>query len=112
MTNISNARLVDIVCKLLDGDSTEYKDPIAEKIRQLRNDKKMHESEKAVRETQAHLLVSYAKTLTGEHVKPDEMGKFLASFAEQGRKSVSEVGQTNDSMVKGTRCAYKVPIHA
>jgi len=57
----------------------------------LKVKKQALESEKRVREHEADLLVGYAKTLTGEHVSPAQMGAFLEGFVEQGRKNVVAV---------------------
>lgn len=65
----------------------EHKDT----IRKLKVKKAGLESEKNLREHEADLLVSYARTLTGAHVQPDQLSTFLDSFVERGKKNLGAV---------------------
>jgi len=51
-------------------------------------------------ETQAEILVTYAKTLNGEHITPSDMSQFLNSFAEHGRKNLSALSSVSEEIVE------------
>jgi hypothetical protein len=88
---LGDARLYDVVCTIGNDRDAYEPDSSLEIIRRLTVKKQAFESEKRVREHEADLLVNYAKSLTGEHVKPPQMSQFLESFIEQGRKNLEAV---------------------
>lgn len=57
------------------------------------------EGEKRVRDHESDLLVTYARTLSGEHVSPTQMGVFLESFVQQGRKNLEAVAEIDEKIV-------------
>lgn len=92
VSGLGDARLFDVVCTISnDKDASYAPESSVEIIRRLNVKKHALESEKRVREHEADLLVNYAKTLTGEHVKPPQMSQFLETFVEQGRKNLDSV---------------------
>ena len=82
--------LLDVVSVV--NTSKEYAaDSPSELIRTLKVKKTALESEKRVREHEADLLVNYAKTLSAEHVSPDQLSDFLHNFVNSGRKNLEAV---------------------
>ena len=92
MSGLGDARLFDVVCTIGTNKASSYEpSSSSEVIRTLLVKKSALESEKAVRETESQLLLKYAQTLSGEHVTPTQMGQFLGSYVDQGRKIVQAV---------------------
>ncbi|KAJ7149928.1 hypothetical protein C8R46DRAFT_1008752 [Mycena filopes] len=89
-----DARLYDVVCTTRQGFTKA-----SEAVRRLRVQKAALEGEKRVRDHESDLLVTYARTLSGEHVSPDQMGEFLQSFVEQGRKNLQAVAELDEKIV-------------
>lgn len=56
---------------------------------------------------ESELLVSYAKTLNGEHVTPTAMGEFLKSFVEKGSENLESVAKIEGQVVEVTRMIEK-----
>lgn len=75
----------------------------SEVIRLLETKKNGLQSQKRVMEHQADLLVSYAKTLTGEHVSPTAMSDFLKSFVTKGSENLEAVAQIDEKIVEINR---------
>jgi hypothetical protein len=69
--------------------STQYSDP----IRELKVKKAGLESEKMLRDHEADRLVSYARTLSSEHVPPDQVSSFLEDFVEKGKENIGAVSR-------------------
>ena len=67
----------------------------SETVRALTRKKASLESEKNVRAQELALLNKYSQTLTGEHVSPSELTKFLHTFVEQSRQIVQAVSDPN-----------------
>ncbi|KAF8071517.1 hypothetical protein FPV67DRAFT_1606272 [Lyophyllum atratum] len=102
VSSLGPARLFDVVCTLSQSKEHSHHSPTSptEIIRLLRVKKNALEGEKRVREHEAELLVGYAKTLTGEHVPPGEMGKFLEGFVEQGRKNLIAITEVTEKIIE------------
>ena len=49
-------------------------------------------------ETQAEILVQYAKTLTGEHITPSDKSQFLDTFSERSRKVLGELSEVTEEI--------------
>ena len=93
VSGLGDVRLSDVVCTI-GADTAESlyaPDSSPELIRRLTAQKQALEKEKRIRDQEAELLVSYAKTLTGEHVTPSDMLNFLESFVERGRLNLKAV---------------------
>ncbi|KAF7335447.1 hypothetical protein MVEN_02198000 [Mycena venus] len=106
VSGLGDARLFDVVCTTRDGFencSSLLDGPgpwkSSEAMRRLKAQKLALEGEKRVRGHESDLLVSYAKTLHGEHVSPTQMGEFLQSFVEQGRKNLEAVAELDEKIV-------------
>ncbi|KAF5391620.1 hypothetical protein D9757_002404 [Collybiopsis confluens] len=70
-----------------------------ERIRLLNAHLKTLESEKQIRDHESNLLVSYAKTLQGEHIQPEQMSAFLSTFVEIGQKSIVSIREIDEMIV-------------
>jgi hypothetical protein len=92
VSGLGDARLFDVVCTIGTNNASSYESSSSsEVIRTLLVKKTALESEISVRETESQLLLKYAQTLSGEHVTPTQMGQFLGSYVDQGRKIVQAV---------------------
>lgn len=101
VSGLGEARLFDIVCTVGSKATTYHdKDSTSEVIRLLNVKKQALESEKRVREHEADFLVSYAKTLHGEHITPSQMAQFLESFVDQGRKNTEAVTAIGEKILE------------
>ena len=97
MSGLGDARLFDVVCTIGTNKASSYEpSSSSEVIRTFLVKKSLLESEKAVRDSESQLSFKYAQTLSGEHVTPTQMGQFLGSYVDQGRKIVQAV-RTNIS---------------
>ncbi|KAJ7239375.1 hypothetical protein B0H12DRAFT_1237581 [Mycena haematopus] len=96
VSGLGGVRLFDVVCTTGDG-AGPFKS--SEAIRLLKARRLALEGEKRVRDHESDLLVTYAKTLKGEHVSPTSMGAFLESFVEQGRKNLEAVAELDEKIV-------------
>ncbi|KAF7300951.1 hypothetical protein MIND_00658100 [Mycena indigotica] len=95
VSGLGEARLFDVVC------TTRNKTPgtkPTEAIQQLRVQKTALQGEKRVYDYESDLLVSYAKTLKGEHVSPSQMGVFLQSFVESGKRNLVAVAEIDEKI--------------
>ncbi|KAK7055911.1 hypothetical protein R3P38DRAFT_2849558 [Favolaschia claudopus] len=99
VSGLGDARLYDVVCKTHDTPESKFTTKYSEAMRLLKAQKVALEGEKRVRDHESDLLVSYAKTLKGEHVSPTQMGEFLVSFVEQGRKNLEAVAELDEKIV-------------
>ncbi|KAG6872729.1 hypothetical protein C0995_007132 [Termitomyces sp. Mi166 len=100
VSGLGEARLCDVLCTIGVGKDMSYApDSSSEIIRLLQVKKYALESEKRVREHEADLLVSYAKTLSGEHVPPTQMITFLESFVEHGRQNLNNITELNEKII-------------
>jgi hypothetical protein len=92
VSGLGDVRLFDVVCTIGTNKASSYEpSSSSEVIRTLLVKKGLLESEKAVRDSESQLLFKYAQTLSGEHVTPTQMGQFLGSYVDQGRKIVQAV---------------------
>jgi hypothetical protein len=92
VSGLGDARLFDVVCTIGTNKASSYEpSSSSEVIRTLLVKKTALENEKAVRETESQILLKYAQTLSGEHVTPTQMGQFLGSYVDQGRKIIQAV---------------------
>ncbi|TFK61460.1 hypothetical protein BDN72DRAFT_965157 [Pluteus cervinus] len=82
VSGLGDARLFDVVCSL----SPQRSETTQDATNSLKERKVSLQNAKAIHQQEAELLYSYAKTLTGEHVKPEQMTAFLAGYGEQSRK--------------------------
>ncbi|KAF8155336.1 hypothetical protein K438DRAFT_1687435 [Mycena galopus ATCC 62051] len=96
VSGLGDARLFDVVCTTRDGAGPNKS---SEAIRLLKAQKLSLEGEKRVRDHESDLLVTYAKTLKGEHMPPTQMGEFLQSFVEQGRKNLQAIAELDEKIV-------------
>ncbi|KAF7773153.1 hypothetical protein Agabi119p4_5320 [Agaricus bisporus var. burnettii] len=80
--------LSDIVCS--PADDPGY-DPTRYTLRALELKRSGLESEKRLLDAQAEVMVSYARSLTGEHASLNDIDNFLSTFGERGRKNINEV---------------------
>ncbi|KAJ7629708.1 hypothetical protein DFH06DRAFT_1284783 [Mycena polygramma] len=95
VSGLGDARLFDVVCTTRDGGKSKP----SEAVRLLKAQKLALEGEKRVRDHESDLLVSYARTIKGEHVAPHEMNEFLQSFVEQGKKNLQAVAEIEEKLV-------------
>jgi hypothetical protein len=65
----------------------EYKNSIHELKAKMAN----LETQKNLRYHEGNLLISYAKTLSGQHIQPDQFSTFLDTFVERGRNNIDAV---------------------
>ena len=81
--------LSDVVCTVpsLNFKATEKSDY----VRELEAEKARLEGQRRVVDHHADILLSYAKGLTGEHAKPDDMAEFLEKFLTIGTKNVENI---------------------
>jgi hypothetical protein len=89
VSGFGNAMLSDVVCTVppLDFKATEKTDY----VRELEVERARLDGQRRVIDHHADLLLSYAKGLTGEHVKPDDMAGFLEKFLTIGAKNVESI---------------------
>jgi hypothetical protein len=89
VSGFGNAMLSDVVCTV---PSLEFKtSEKSDYVRELEAEKAHFEGHRRVVDHHADLLLSYAKGLTGEHVKPDDMAGFLEKFLAIGTKNVENI---------------------
>ena len=92
MSGLGDARLFDVVCTIGTNKASSYEpSSTSEVIRTLLVKKTALESERSVRESESEILLKYAQSLSGEHVTPIQMGQFLGSYVDQGRKVIQAV---------------------
>lgn len=92
VSGLGTARLFDVVCTVGTNNAASYAvESSSEVIRILKVKKSLLETEKRVLDHEAELLVSYGKTLTGEHVNTTQMSQFLEMFVTQGQKNLKAV---------------------
>ncbi|KAJ7471038.1 hypothetical protein FB451DRAFT_1090666 [Mycena latifolia] len=89
-----SARLFDVACTTRDTPNKS-----SETVRLLKAQRFSLEGEKRVKDLESDLLVAYAKTLSGEHVSPTQMGTFLESFVQQGRKNLEAIAELDEKIV-------------
>lgn len=80
--------LSDIVCSLADNAGD---DPTKEVIRALEVKKSGLESEKRMLSTQAEVMVTYARSLSGNCASPDVVDAFLDAFSDRGKRNIEAV---------------------
>jgi hypothetical protein len=61
----------------------------------LEEEKELLLSQRRVVDHQASVLVNYSKSITGEHVAPDDMLAFLSSFVTLGDENAKAVQELN-----------------
>lgn len=61
----------------------------------LEEEKGLIESQRRVLDHQALILVNYSKSITGEHVAPDDMLSFLSSFITIGDDNAKAIAELN-----------------
>ncbi|KAF8151051.1 hypothetical protein B0H34DRAFT_731171 [Crassisporium funariophilum] len=84
VSGLGEARLFGVVCTIANNRAASYiPGSTNELIRVLNLKKTAFDREISVREQESELLLAYAKTLSGEHVSPTQMGQFLESYVEQ-----------------------------
>jgi hypothetical protein len=99
---LGQARLFDVVCTV-ENNIGPGKDSSSEVIRLLKKRKRELESQKGMLETQAEILVQYAKTLTGEHITPSDMSQFLDTFSDHSRKGLGALSAIAEEIVEVDR---------
>ncbi|KDQ59010.1 hypothetical protein JAAARDRAFT_128083 [Jaapia argillacea MUCL 33604] len=99
VSGLGDARLFDVVCVIADKPASSY-DGSSEAIRILEAKKAYLIKEKLVREQEAEVMLTYGKSLQGEHVTPDTMTTFLDSFVLRGRKNLQAVSELEEKIVE------------
>ncbi|KAG6864236.1 hypothetical protein C0991_011155 [Blastosporella zonata] len=100
VSGLGEARLYDVVCTIgVSKDASYAADSPSEIIRLLQVKKHALENEKRLRNHEADLLLSYAKTLSGEHVAPSQMSAFLESFVQQGHKNLNDITDVDEKTI-------------
>jgi hypothetical protein len=82
-------------------------DSSSEVIRLLNVKKQSLESQKRVMEHEAELLVTYARTLNGEHVTPTAMSDFLKTFVDKGVENLEAIAEIDKDIVEVDRLIEK-----
>ncbi|KAJ7062781.1 hypothetical protein C8F01DRAFT_1251594 [Mycena amicta] len=98
VSGLGEARLFDVVCTTRKNTSLFKPAPPSETVRQLRAQKAALLGQKRVRDFESDFLVTYAKTLSGEHVTPAQMGEFLQSFVSSGQKNLESVAEIEEKI--------------
>jgi hypothetical protein len=80
--------LSDIVCSPADNPGD---DPIRRTIRTLELKRSGLESEKRLWDTEAEVMVSYARSLTSQHASLTDIDDFLSTFGGRGWKNINTV---------------------
>ncbi|KDQ59014.1 hypothetical protein JAAARDRAFT_127570 [Jaapia argillacea MUCL 33604] len=99
VSGLGDARLFDVVCVIADKPASSY-DGSSETIRILEAKKVYLVKEKLVRGQEAEVMLTYGKSLQGEHVTPDTMTTFLDSFVLRGRKNLQAVSELEEKIVE------------
>jgi N-terminal domain of unknown function (DUF4140) len=108
VSGLGQARLFDVVCTIEKKQGADLSsDSSPEIIRQLNVKKLRLESEKRVMEHEADLLVTYAKTLNGEHVTPTAMSDFLKTFVDKGKENLKAVAEIDKNILEVNRMIEK-----
>lgn len=92
VAGFGNAMLSDVVCippKVQSGRSGN--EDKSEALIALEQEKALIQGQRAVIDHQANILVSYSKSITGEHVAPDDMLSFLQRFVTLGDESAKAI---------------------
>ncbi|KAF7291781.1 hypothetical protein HMN09_01237900 [Mycena chlorophos] len=97
VSGLGEARLFDVVCTTRGGKGTPS--AVSEAVRRLRAQKAALQGQKRVRDHESDLLVTYAKTLSGEHVSPTQMGEFLKSFVASGNHNLEAIAEIDEKIV-------------
>ncbi|KAJ6543618.1 hypothetical protein DFH09DRAFT_1041079 [Mycena vulgaris] len=95
VSDLADARLFDVTCTTRHVPFNKS----SETVRLLQAQKFSLQGEKRVRDHESDLLVTYAKTLSGEHISPTQMGTFLESFVQQGRKNLEAIAELDEKIV-------------
>lgn len=66
-------------------------DPVKDIIRSLEVKKSGLQSEKKMLDTQAEVMVTYARSLRGDTTGPDAVSLFLDAFSERGTQNIIAV---------------------
>lgn len=92
ISGLGDARLLDIVTTVKNAGAEDISPTSsAEVIRKLEEKIDSLQSAMAVGQRGSNLLAKYGETLTGEHVSPEQMDKFLSSYIEREIKTLEEV---------------------
>ncbi|KAJ7765857.1 hypothetical protein DFH07DRAFT_1058781 [Mycena maculata] len=94
VSGLGDARLFDVVCTARDKPRKS-----SEAVRLLTAKKVSLQGERRVRDHESDLLVTYAKTLSAEHVPPAQIGAVLQNFVDQGRKNIEAVAELDEKLV-------------
>ncbi|PPQ76385.1 hypothetical protein CVT24_007939 [Panaeolus cyanescens] len=86
-------RLFDVVCRV--GKASGYDDGT---LRQLKAQRDQLIKERETREKGSQILFQYAQTITGEHVRPEQMSQFVENLVEQNKKSQSAITSLNEQI--------------
>ncbi|TFK61692.1 hypothetical protein BDN72DRAFT_863410 [Pluteus cervinus] len=90
VSGLGDTHLFDVVCHTVAPVQTDS-ETAQDGTKSLKERQISLQNAKAVYQREAELLYSYAKTLTGEHVKPEQMTAFLTGYGEQSRKNSAAV---------------------
>lgn len=96
--------MFDVVCTIQKKQDADLSDDApSEVIRYLELKKQALESQKRVLEQEAELLISYARTLNGEHVDPTTMGDFLRTYVSSRKESLDAIATIDAKILEITR---------
>jgi len=88
VAGIGQAMLSDVVCITPKTKNSRARDAgKSEELLKLEEEKALLLGQKRVIDYQASVLVSYAHSMTSEHVSPEDMLSFLQRFTEMGEQS-------------------------
>ncbi|KXN80616.1 Protein F37C4.5 [Leucoagaricus sp. SymC.cos] len=84
-TPSENTHLSDTVCSVVDNP---VDDPTRNTLRSLEIKKSGLQSERKMLDTQAEVMVTYARSLTGQSAGIKDVDAFLSAFTERGKKNI------------------------
>ena len=87
------ARLLDVVCTIVKP-ATPFEQNETLRLLQIKRSNLI--AEKLIIEQESDLLLSYGRSLTGEHVAIDQMSEFLKSFRKEKLNSVVVVEKLDE----------------
>ena len=108
VSGLGQARLFDVVCTIEKEHGADLSSESSSEVIRLLDVKKQGlECQRRVMEHEAYLLVSYAKTLTGEHVTPTAMGEFLKTFVDKATEGLETMADIDKKIVEVNRIIEK-----
>jgi Domain of unknown function (DUF4139)/N-terminal domain of unknown function (DUF4140) len=100
VSGLGDARLFDVVCTINRQDSKiTLGNSFEEAVRILEAKKQELKNEKSIVLEQSNILSEYAKTLSGEHVSPQDMVTFMQSFVPQQKECLRTVSELDGKIL-------------